>query len=149
MHSFTWSKFNNLIQNININTIVQFQIELHLYIYISKSWSVEFIIPTLLLSHISSHITYLSKSWSVEFIVTTLMLNQVSSHITYLFSIIFLLFFDSFYLFINVVVYGYIFSNVSSSLLHHLPTTININITFPFSPHHPFIFTIIIPILLL
>ena len=29
MHSFTWSKFNNLIQNININTIVQFQIELH------------------------------------------------------------------------------------------------------------------------
>ena len=88
-----------------------------IYIYISKSWSVEFIIPTLLLSHISSHITYLSKSWSVEFIVTMLMLNQVSSHITYLFSIIFLLFFDSFYLFINVVVYGYIFSNFPPSLL--------------------------------
>ena len=98
------------------------------------------------MSRISSHITYLSKNWSVKFIVTTLLLNHISSHITYLFSIIFLLFFDSFYLFINVVVYGYIFSNFPPSLLpFHLPTTININITFPLSLHLPFILTILIP----
>ena len=79
------------------------------------------------LSHVSSHITYLSKSWSVEFIVTTLLLNHVSSHITYLFSNISLLFFYAFYLFINAVVYGYIFSNFPPSLLpFYLPTTINI-----------------------
>ena len=64
-------------------------------------------------------------------------MSYISGHITYLFSIIFLLFFDSFYLFINVVVYSYIFSNFPPSLLpFHLPTTININITF----FYPFIF---------
>ena len=77
---------------------------------------------------------YISKSWSVAFIIAMFLLSHVSDHITYIFSIISLLFFYSFYLFINFVVYGYIFSNFSSSVLpFHFPTTININITLPLS----------------
>ena len=70
----------------------------------------------------------------MAFIVTTLLLSHVGGHMTYLFSTISLLFFDSFYLFINFVVYGYIFSNFFHSLLpFHLPTTINIYINFSLS----------------
>ena len=55
-------------------------------------------------------------------------------------------YFESFYLFINFVVYDYIFSNFSSSILpFHLLNTININITLALSFYFPFILTSLIP----
>ena len=129
--NFWWQFFDNLNKSIHpLNKVVNVK-------YICKTTEVK---PNL----------YISKSWSVAFFVVMFLLSHVNSHITYLFSIISLLFFYSFYLFINFVVYGYIFSNFSPSFLpFHLPTTININITLPFSHHLPFILTILIPILLL
>ena len=56
-----------------------------------------------------------------------------------------LIFFDSFYLFINFVVYDYIFSNFSPFLLSfYLLSTININITLALSFYFPFILTSLI-----
>ena len=116
----------------------------HIYSFLSES---NYIIYP---SFSSTDIVLINHFSRIAFIVTMIQLSHVRGHITYLFSIISLLFFDFFYLFINFVVYCYIFSNFSPSfLLFHLPTTININITLPLCIDLPFIWTILINILLL
>ena len=72
---------------------------MHIYIYISKSWSITFIVATLLLRHISSHVTHLLPTLSLS-------LSQL-----FFFLLIFL-------------TYCYTFSNIFPSLLpFHFPTT--------------------------
>ena len=82
---------------------------------------------------------YKNKNWNVIFIVITLLLSYISSHIIHLFSTISLLYFTL--LLLNFVSCCYTFSNLFLTLLpFHFSTTLNINVTLLLSLHLPFIF---------
>ena len=93
---------------------------------------------------ISSIYIYIKLKRSIYYYYTSVELRQQPYHL-HIFNHFSFIFFESFYLFINFVVYDYIFSNFFPFLLpFYLLSTININITLALSFYFPFILTSLI-----
>ena len=101
------------------------------------------------MTYLIGHVIYLyiSKSLSTVFIIITLLLNHINSHIIHPFSIFYLFFF-----LINLLTYCYTFSNFSPPFYIFMissPHNYLFNITYLLSLYLPLFFVFLIPLILL
>ena len=81
---------------------------------------------------------YISKSWSIVFIIVTLLLSHISGHIIHQFLTFSLIFFFNFFFLLLISQLNVILSLTFLPFLSfHLPTTNYLNITFPQSFYLP------------